>query len=392
VEAPMMRLAECSPSQLVRIGMREEVWRPSWPGLRGKKVMPLQIPDYEMVRSIPHLGVAEIDVVHHPVFGADVVRKRFDTLGLEDAIAFLEPRLLHQFRYPTVVRVHDAVVSNEGNLRIVEVYMPYYRDGSVYEALLDGPLSTQRAVLICRDVLSALSYIHDVHGIVHRDVKPANILLEGNRALLTDFGSAARVAPGADAPPSLGRSPLYEPPEGQSTVRGDLYALGMTLFEMLNGPLPYEELDYGRVVQRLQEGRRALPDGWFKHMPWVPRPLRRLVARAVALNPEDRPGSAAEFRQVLMDCRYIDWRRTDGGGVEGAWEGSWTGRRGSCRYRVEAKVLRGGRFKARAQRQYQSGWRSFDLGPMMGSDDQAERLLRDLFDAAAEAAAHHLPT
>lgn len=354
--------------------------------------MPLRLPEYEVVRSIPHLGVAELDVVQHPVFGADVVRKRFDTLGLEDAIAFREPRLLHQFRHPNLVRIHDAVVSDEGVLRVVDIYMPHYRDGSVYDALLNGPLPTQRAVLICRDVLGALSYVHDSHHVVHRDVKPANILLDDDRALLTDFGSAARLGPGDEAPSSLGRSPLYEPPEGRSTVRGDIYAMGVTLFEMLNGSFPYDELDYAMVVRRLQRGRRALPDRWFTCAPWVPRPLRRVVNRAHALHPQDRFSSATEFRHELMASRYVDWTRVEGTGFQGVWEGVWTGRRGSSRYRIEAGVVRGDRFKARARREYPSGWRTFGVDGVVGPGDQAERLLGSLFDAVADAADHHVPT
>lgn len=356
--------------------------------------MPIDVPGYEVIRSIAHEGVAELTLVKHPVFGNQVVLKRFDTLGLEDALAFLEPQLLHDFKHENIAPIYDATTENQGVLRTVTIHMPYYEVGSVFDSLMTaGPFSIGTAVSLGRDVLSALSHAHDTHRVVHRDVKPANILLAGatGPALLSDFGSAARMNAAGQARVSLGRSPLYQPPEQESGVQGDIYSTGMTLFEMLNGPFPYEDLDYQHVVERLNRGLRALPNRMFRHRPWVPRQLRAVVNRAINSDPQLRQQTATEFRAQLTRSRFVDWQLVDGEPPEAVWEGEWVGRSGADHYRLETMKVRGARVRVRPTRGYPSGWRAFGIGQAIAPLEDAERVLEDVFNAVLVAAANHRP-
>jgi len=356
--------------------------------------MPIEIPGYAVVRSIPHQGVSDVTLVEHPVFGAQVVLKRFDTLGLEDAVAFQEPQLLHEFEHENIAPIHDATTEIEGGLRTVTILMPYFDSGSVYDLFMGaGPLSVGLSVSLARDVLSALSHVHNTHGVIHRDIKPANILLgsANGPAFLTDFGSAARVNAAGQVRASLGRSPLYQPPEPESGVQGDIYSTGMTLFEMVNGPFPYGDLDYQRVVDRLNNGLRALPNRMLRHKPWVPRQLRAVVNRALNPDPQLRQQTATEFRGQLTRCRFIDWSLVAGDPPLATWEGNWVARRGSDRYRVECVPSRGTRVRIKALREYPSGWRACGVPQAVASREDAEGALEDVFNAVLVAAANHRP-
>ncbi len=207
----------------------------------------IQIFGYEVIGSIPHRGVAKLHLVRNEVVG-DRIIKRVDTLGREDSIAYLEPRLLTEIRHENVVEVYDAHVAEDlGYTKVVEIRMRYYPEGTILDALMSGlQFSVRQAQFLARDVLAALTHLHDELGYVHRDVKPANVLLDRGRskALLADFGSATQLDEQGTARGSLGRSLLYEPPEayvGRSDERGDIYALGLTLFEMVNGPIPIRD-------------------------------------------------------------------------------------------------------------------------------------------------------
>jgi eukaryotic-like serine/threonine-protein kinase len=356
----------------------------------------LPAPTYRVIRSIEHRGVAEVNVCYHTVFGEEVVCKRFDTLGLEDSIAYQEPQLLHGITHPNVVQIFDARLEQQGGIPLVEIYMPYYREGSINDALMaDDAFSHRQAVELTRDVLSALTYLHEQMGYLHRDVKPANILLtdNGRRALLTDFGSAAVMDERGLARGSLGRSPLYEPPEashGDSGVPGDVYAVGLCLLEMLNGRFPYEYLDYMQVTERLREGRRALPDRMYEHGFWVPQRLRRIVNKAIARRPEERYQTASTFRAALLDAPLVDWRCVQSAGTSGIWEGEWIGRRGRDQYRIDVTVRRGS-VRATAKRQSGAGaWRQFGVGPIIGQEEDT-RPLAGLFEAVRQYAAQRLP-
>ncbi len=194
-----------------------------------------------------------------------------------------EARILANLNHPNVVPVHSAG-EEDGLFYYV---MEYVQGETLAERLTRGPLSEEAAVRMSCDLLDALETAHE-HGIIHRDVKPGNVFLVGDRVLLGDFGLAKPVDD--DSPPltepgqGIG-TPAYMPPEqasGSSTNRTDLYAVGMIVYEALTG-------------------RRWSIAATSEEVDWsgVPRRLVPVLRKALSWKPDDRWGSAAEFRAAL---------------------------------------------------------------------------------------------
>ena len=186
--------------------------------------------------------------------------------------------------------------------------MPFVEGESLRVRLARGPLAIGEVVGILKDVAKALSYAHQ-RGVVHRDIKPDNVLLSGGTAVVTDFGiakaiSAARTsAPGAtltQVGTSIG-TPAYMAPEqaaGDSTIdhRADVYALGAMAYELLTGQLVFPD----RTAQRMLAAHMGeTPRAIGELRSDVPAPLSELVMRCLAKDPADRPQTAAEIVGVL---------------------------------------------------------------------------------------------
>ena len=186
--------------------------------------------------------------------------------------------------------------------------MPFVEGESLRVRLARGPLAIGEAVGILKDVAKALGYAHQ-RGVVHRDIKPDNVLLSGGTAVVTDFGiakaiSAARTnAPGAtltQVGTSIG-TPAYMAPEqaaGDSGIdhRADIYALGAMAYELLTGRLVFPD----RTAQRMLAAHMGeTPRAITELRGDVPAPLADLVMRCLAKDPSDRPQTAAEIVGVL---------------------------------------------------------------------------------------------
>ena len=190
--------------------------------------------------------------------------------------------------------------------------MPFVEGESLRQRLERGPLAIRETVAILEDVARALAYAHE-RGIVHRDLKPDNILIStGGAATLTDFGvakalGAARAAGPAGTSAALTQdgtalgTPAYMAPEqaaGEPEIdrRADIYALGITAYEMLEGHAPFRNRPPGALIAaQIAETPPPLS------RPDVPAPLARLVADCLAKDPAQRPQSAADVLTRLED-------------------------------------------------------------------------------------------
>lgn len=315
-------------------------------------------PSYAILRSLKGGKSGDVYEVDHKVFGRKCVQKTYSTLGLEDAVAHLEARLLHRIEHPHVVEVLEAQYDPEIADAITFVAV-YCEGGSVADAL-DGDyrFSIHQALRLTLHTLDALAHVHtnDELRVIHRDVKPGNIFMDAERtdARLGDWGSAARIeADGTVA--GIEGSPLYTPPEGgpadgRMTVTGDIYSSGMTAFELVSGPFDYANIDPAKVDGRLSRGQRAIPESGFVFEPHIPSSLRSIIRKAVRTNPSERHQSASEFIASLRTVACIDWTHLDGNDLDGVWEGTWppnvpTGKR--RRYLVRSGVVGGGRHRGR---------------------------------------------
>lgn len=186
----------------------------------------------------------------------------------------------------------------------------------------EGPLPVSRACRVTRHVLAGLAHAHD-RGVVHRDLKPGNIMLvEGadgeQRAKIMDFGTAQLISSEASSPGKVGTdvgTPWYMAPEqaaGQPTdPRTDLYSLGVILFEMLTGQRPFTAEDPMRVLQMhlsspIPSARALKPE-----MGLSPE-IEAVIVRAMQKQPADRFASATEFDTALAAVPELQPRRPSG--------------------------------------------------------------------------------
>lgn len=186
---------------------------------------------------------------------------------------------------------------------VVYVAAPYIQGRTLEARLGAGMVAPAQALAWTAELLDALAHVH-AGGIVHRDVKPSNLMVDHHgRLLLVDFGLACR--PGAA--PAHG-TPGYMAPEqmrGRVDARSDVYAAGVVLYRMLAGRLPYA----GTPFEAMQQALRGQVPPLSAALPWLAPHMRAaldaVLARALAAEPEERFASAAAMRAVLHNCSVI---------------------------------------------------------------------------------------
>ena len=204
-------------------------------------------------------------------------------------------------QHPNVAPVYDVGTTSSGQPYLL---MPYYEHGSLQQRITaNGALSEAEAVRLARTLAGTLDYVHN-RGIVHRDVKPANVLLsESQEPLLADFG-VARLVDGSVPMHTTGANVVtwaYGPPEaftgGPPTAAWDIYSLGATVYAMLTGQPPFvdgEDVNVFTVLNRI--GNVEVPDLRDRGVsPAVADAVRQTMAK----EPTDRPATAAEFAALL---------------------------------------------------------------------------------------------
>src|SRR5689334_15306043 len=212
-----------------------------------------------------------------------------------------EIQLAASLQHPHIVQLLAAAAAGD----LLYYVMPYIPGESLRAKLArEGELAIAEAVRILRDVVDALAYAHG-QGVVHRDIKPDNVLLSGNHALVTDFGVAKAVqASGSAGLTSVGMAigtPAYMAPEqaaGDPNVdhRADIYAFGAMAYEALTGKPPFS----GMSPAQMLAAHIADPvEDITKLRADVPEDLATLVMRCLEKDAADRPQSATELVQVL---------------------------------------------------------------------------------------------
>jgi len=208
-------------------------------------------------------------------------------------------RLAAKLHHPNIVRPID-IGQAMGCIYVVMDHVP----GNNLEDRLakHGAMPWREAASLVAEVAGALAVAHEA-GVVHRDLKPANVILHGRtgRAMVTDFGLARDTT----APSQLTQvgeligSPVYMAPEqlegGQVTSAADIYALGVMLYELVTGKLPYDASDLRSLRERVRSGRYKPVS---EHVPQVNKELDQIVGELLSADPRARP-SAQRVAEAL---------------------------------------------------------------------------------------------
>lgn len=193
--------------------------------------------------------------------------------------------------HPNVLPIIDAD-EYDGQVVIVSEYAP---DGSLDELLIkEGALPAKKAVEIVTGILSGLEFLHS-KKIIHRDIKPANILRQGETPRLADFG-ISRLMKTTGMTQTVGGTPVYMAPEafdGIRTVQTDIWSVGVILYQMLEGELPFTANNLTDLLGAIiTKEPKPLRDS-------VPLQLQKIVAKALAKQSNERYQSVNEMREDL---------------------------------------------------------------------------------------------
>jgi serine/threonine-protein kinase len=296
------------------------------------------IDQYEILGELGQGGMATVYRAQDPHSGLDVAikvlrREYLTDLGFRARFQ-REAQMIAALQHPAVVPVLDFGQHQE-QLYLV---MPYMPGGSLEMRLLRGPLSPREAGDVLARIAAALDHAH-LQGLVHRDLKPSNILFDAEGdASLADFGIAVQTVAGEGVAGVIDGTPAYMSPEqcrSEARVdgRSDVYSLGITLYEMLTGRVPFEgntglailTQHLYRPAPSLRSANPSLPAALepVLHMALAKEPAAR-YQRAGALSevyeqklaevPEDGVAPAAGLADARADNRWL----ADEAGAQGA--------------------------------------------------------------------------
>ena len=259
---------------------------------------------YELVRQLEKGGMADVYLAKRVTDGMlvaiKVLRPEFTrTMGRE--MFHREIALLKSLRHPNILPMLE---SGEQRERLCFI-SPYAEGGSLADKIRDCRyLNPEEAVEIARPLAAALDYAHE-HNVVHRDIKPGNVLFLEHHVVLCDFGVArAIIRSGGERLSSSGLlvgTPHYMSPEqasGASKLDGktDIYSLACVVYEMLMGEPVFNGPSAAAV---LRKHRGARPPSLRVVKPELPEYVETAVHAALEKRPKDRPATAGQFVEML---------------------------------------------------------------------------------------------
>jgi len=242
-----------------------------------------------------------IKLLHANLARDPMIRERFKN----------EAALLAKLTHPNIVTLYDYEERPDGLFLIME-----YVEGTTLDRLLaeHGPLSLDQAKPIFFQILDGVGYAHR-HGVIHRDIKPANIIITPDwKVKILDFGIGKIVGePRTSELTQTGvriGTLMYMAPEQVAgrgvSIQSDIYALGLTFFQILTGAYPYQKDQYSDFEMSLKIVQEYLLDEEGHPYHSVPEPIKKALAKAIQKEPLQRYQSCEEFKTAL-EMAYAEW-------------------------------------------------------------------------------------
>ncbi|MFC5541297.1 Stk1 family PASTA domain-containing Ser/Thr kinase [Ureibacillus suwonensis] len=265
---------------------------------------------YKVIKLIGGGGMSNVYLAHDMILNRDVAIKvlRYDSANEEESMRRFHREALSatSLTHPNIVSIYD--VGEDGDMHYI--VMEYVKGKTLKQYIKENaPLSPARSVQIMKQLASAISHAHE-NQIIHRDIKPQNILMDENgNVKITDFGIATSLAATSYTKTnSVMGTVHYLSPEqargGVATKKSDIYALGIVLYELLTGEVPFSgESPVSIALKHLQAETPSVRD--FDAS--IPQSLENVILKATAKNPDHRYASveemAADLETVLSPSR-----------------------------------------------------------------------------------------
>ena len=286
--------------------------------------MPEKFGRYKIAKELGRGAMGVVYLAEDEVLQRTVAIKMIALSGSEQERDTHEARFRQEARaagklsHPSIITIYD--VGREGDTAFIAMELVEGRE--LRELIRDGLVGPAQAIEIAALVADALAFAHQ-HGIVHRDIKPGNIMvLDDGRIKIMDFGIARLQEPTVKTQTGvLLGSPQYMSPEqisGQSLDgRADVFSLGVVLYEMLTGIKPFDATDLTQVLFWVVNMPAKPPS---ERRPGMPPVIDFIVARALKKRPEERYATAAELaddlRKALPEMREAEAALRESGGTE----------------------------------------------------------------------------
>ena len=263
---------------------------------------------YELISHVARGGMAQVYLAKDLLLDRPVALKvLFPELSVDQAFVRRfrrEAQAAANLSHPNIVSIYDW---GEG-ARTYFIVMEYVDGRTLAQLIAEGPLEPARAASIAADVAGALAFAHR-HGVIHRDVKPGNVLIDNSgQVKVTDFGIARAVGGGAQEGLTqtgavMGTATYFSPEQAQGQpvdARSDIYSLGVVLYEMVTGRIPFAG---DNPVAIAYKHVREDPVAPTQVNQAVPPPLEAIVLQAMAKDPGLRYQTAEQLQADLL--RYV---------------------------------------------------------------------------------------
>lgn len=270
---------------------------------------------YELERPIGRGGMASVYLARDPIMDRQVAVKVLPPKLMENErfrqLFHHEAKLVARLRHKSIVSVFDFGEHHDQPF----IVMQYLRGGTLADQLVHGPVTIKALLPIIHSVAEAIDEANK-QNIIHRDVKPANIIFNAEgEAFLSDFGIAVISAAASNKEHYAGGTPRYMSPEQALGVmankptkldgRSDIYSLGAVLFHMLTGQVPYPA--DGSPVSMIRAHITAPIPQVREYMPNLPGAWQEIINQALAKKPEDRFQTATELAEAVAEVSTGRW-------------------------------------------------------------------------------------